>query len=163
MTGNAEALLADSKPLSVGSATAALITLPDGRYVLQHRDNIPGIWFPGYWCLFGGAVEPDEGPEAAMRRELKEEIEFEAGPLEQLFSQTFELTAWRIPPFRRIYFLAPASLEQFAAFRLHEGAGFAAFTAAEILGGLSMVPYDAFAIFLHQARDRLRVYGGSSH
>ena len=45
----------------------------DGAVVLQHRDNIPGIDFPGLWCLPGGQVEEGETEETAALREFKEE------------------------------------------------------------------------------------------
>ena len=42
--------------LSVGDACAAIILLEDGRYLLQLRDDIESIWYPGHWGCFGGAV-----------------------------------------------------------------------------------------------------------
>src|SRR5881396_885748 len=50
------------------------ILLRNGRYVLQLRDNKPGIAAPGLWALFGGAVEQNEAPEEAVRREVYEEL-----------------------------------------------------------------------------------------
>jgi 8-oxo-dGTP pyrophosphatase MutT (NUDIX family) len=44
------------------------------RFLMQLRDNIPTIRYPGYWALFGGHLEPDEDPDQAVRRELQEEI-----------------------------------------------------------------------------------------
>lgn len=41
---------------------------------MQLRDNTPGIVYPGHWGLFGGHLEPGETPEAALQRELLEEI-----------------------------------------------------------------------------------------
>jgi len=56
----------------------ALAILPKGDLVLcQLRDDIPGINFPGEWGLFGGHLDPGEQPEAALRRELLEEIELQ--------------------------------------------------------------------------------------
>ena len=52
---------------------AALLVLDDGRYVMQLRDAIPRIFYPGHWGCFGGAVEAGEEPEQALRRELAEE------------------------------------------------------------------------------------------
>ena len=43
-------------------------------YLLQLRDFKPSIIYPGHWGAFGGAVEKGESPEAAMNRELMEEI-----------------------------------------------------------------------------------------
>jgi 8-oxo-dGTP pyrophosphatase MutT (NUDIX family) len=51
-----------------------LITDQHGRYLMQLRDDKPGILHPGAWGLFGGGIEPGEAPEAAVRRELVEEI-----------------------------------------------------------------------------------------
>ncbi len=45
--------------------------------LLQLRDNKPGIYYPGYWGLLGGAVENNESELAAAKREIKEEINLE--------------------------------------------------------------------------------------
>lgn len=45
-----------------------------GRLLLQLRDDIPGIVYPGYWAMFGGHIELGETPEVAVKRELQEEI-----------------------------------------------------------------------------------------
>ncbi len=53
---------------------AIAILHQNGRFLMQLRDKIPGILYPGYWGLFGGHVEPGETPDRAVRRELLEEI-----------------------------------------------------------------------------------------
>ena len=53
-----------------------------GRWLIQLRDDIPGIVAPGCWGLFGGHLDPGEQPEQALRRELREEIAYEAAALE---------------------------------------------------------------------------------
>jgi len=52
-----------------------------GRWLVQLRDDIPGIVAPGCWGLFGGHLDPGETPEQALRRELIEEIAYAAGDL----------------------------------------------------------------------------------
>lgn len=44
------------------------------RFLMQLRDNIPGIFYPGYWGFFGGHIDSGETPEEAVKRELLEEI-----------------------------------------------------------------------------------------
>jgi len=51
----------------------AILTVRRG-YVLQHRDDLPTLPWPGHWSLFGGGVEPGERPIEAIRREIREEL-----------------------------------------------------------------------------------------
>ncbi|XHX77335.1 MAG: NUDIX domain-containing protein [Stenomitos frigidus ULC029] len=63
---------------------AIAILHQDGKFLLQLRDDIPEILYPGQWALFGGHIEPGESPDAAMRRELLEEIGYAPATLTQL-------------------------------------------------------------------------------
>jgi NUDIX domain len=63
--------------LRFDNATAAILTTEDGQYLLQLRDDVPHIWYPDHWGLFGGSVEPGESEIEALSRELKEELELE--------------------------------------------------------------------------------------
>jgi 8-oxo-dGTP diphosphatase len=51
---------------------AAVIEHPDGRFLLAQRP--PGKVYAGYWEFPGGKIEPGETAEAALRRELDEEL-----------------------------------------------------------------------------------------
>lgn len=53
---------------------AALLVDERGRYLMQRRDDRPDILNPGALGLFGGGIEEGESAEAAIRRELEEEI-----------------------------------------------------------------------------------------
>ena len=55
---------------------AALITDPKGRILMARR--LVGRDFAGYWEFPGGKVDPGESPEAALARELKEELGIDA-------------------------------------------------------------------------------------
>ena len=62
-------------------AVALAMLERQGHWLLQLRDDIPGIAAPGCWGLFGGHLDPGESPEQALRRELLEEIAWPAGGL----------------------------------------------------------------------------------
>ncbi|HLO84512.1 MAG TPA: NUDIX domain-containing protein [Nostocaceae cyanobacterium] len=47
------------------------------QVLLVLRDNKSSIPFPNTWALLGGGIEENESPEAAIRRELIEEIELD--------------------------------------------------------------------------------------
>jgi len=55
---------------------AALIIDNHGRFLLQQRDNVPGILFPGKIGLFGGHREGDETFLECVVREVHEELSF---------------------------------------------------------------------------------------
>ena len=48
-----------------------------GKILLQLRDNKPGLPYPDCWGTFGGQIEEGETPEEAIRREIKEELNYE--------------------------------------------------------------------------------------
>ncbi len=53
---------------------AIAIIYQSNQFLMQLRDDIPTIRYPGKWGLFGGHIELGETPEIALIRELKEEI-----------------------------------------------------------------------------------------
>lgn len=63
------------------TSVAMAIIYRDGKYLMQLRDDIAGIAYPGVWGFFGGHLEPGELPEAGLRRELIEEIGYSAARL----------------------------------------------------------------------------------
>lgn len=150
-------LLSETTPLRAANAVAALLVLEDDRYLLQQRDDAPAIWYPGYWGLFGGAVEEGEAPVDALRRELTEELEFAPSAIEWFTRFDFDLSALGQGQVHRIFYVVPLESADLRRLHLHEGAGMNAFAPAEIFGTMKVTPYDAFAIWLHVAQKRLRV------
>jgi 8-oxo-dGTP diphosphatase len=66
-----------------GAITAtALIVDGEGNFLLQHRDEKPGIENPGLWGSFGGEVEPYETPQDGLLRELREELAWQPQRIE---------------------------------------------------------------------------------
>ena len=136
--------------LRPGHAAGAVIVLEDGRYLLQLRDLKPGIFYPGHWGLFGGAIDADETAEAALRRELREEIGLIAEDLHPLTE--FSFTCGRHGRIDRYFYEVTIANEVLPGLELREGAQMKAFTAASILSQPRVVPYDSFAIWIHASR-----------
>jgi 8-oxo-dGTP pyrophosphatase MutT (NUDIX family) len=66
-----------------GAITAtALIVDGEGRFLLQHRDDKPGIYNPGLWGSFGGGIDPYEAPDDGLLRELQEELSWRPARIE---------------------------------------------------------------------------------
>jgi 8-oxo-dGTP pyrophosphatase MutT (NUDIX family) len=143
-------------PLVVADAVAAIIVLDDGRYLLQQRDEKPEIWYPGCWGCFGGSVDPGETPLAALRRELREELEFDSQKADLFTRFDFDLGSLGVGKCYRNYYVVPMSTAEHSRLVLHEGRAVRAFDAAAELSAIRVAPYDAFAIFLHSSRGRIK-------
>lgn len=61
---------------------AAAIIDGEGRLLAAQRG--PGMRHPGLWELPGGKIEPGESPEAALAREIREELGAEVAVYERL-------------------------------------------------------------------------------
>lgn len=68
----------------------AIISDDLGRYLLVQRAS--GMRHPLKWEFPGGKVEPDEQPEQAIRRELREELEIEVAT-----RRILSTTVWEYP------------------------------------------------------------------
>jgi 8-oxo-dGTP diphosphatase len=132
---------------------AALLVTPDGRYLMQHRDDLPHILLPGHWSCFGGAIEPGETPEAAMRRELEEEIELRAREV-AAFTEMVVLLPLQPPRQDRMSFFAvPITASDLDRMVQHEGQGKALFTPEALAAEPHVAPWDLAAVLMH-ARQR---------
>ena len=99
-----------------------------GRWLMQLRDDVPGIVAPGCWGLFGGHLDPGETPEQAVRRELLEEISWQPQELRYAMEH-------RIPRRTAHVFVAELTvpLERLV---LLEGQDMALVTCEELLAGV---------------------------
>jgi ADP-ribose pyrophosphatase YjhB (NUDIX family) len=150
-------LVTAAAPLQPANAVAALLVLDDGRYVMQLRDALPHIFYPSHWGCFGGAVSPAETPLEALRREVKEELEYEIGAAVEFTRFDFDFTSLGQGKVYRIYYEVQVTQEAFHRFVLHEGAGMSALTGRELLLERKVTPYDAFAVWMHMSRRRFTV------
>jgi 8-oxo-dGTP pyrophosphatase MutT (NUDIX family) len=140
--------------LRPSEAAAALIVTPDARYLMQHRDNKPGIFFPGWWGCFGGAVEPGESPAEAIRRELEEELGWRPEGVEHFASLGLDFSFAGFGVLPRHFFTAELDPGAVPGMRLAEGQGFALVPAAELVAMPRVIPYDATVIWQHISRHR---------
>jgi len=137
------------------NAVAALLLHEDGRYIMQLRDAKEEIFYPGHWGCFGGAVEPGEDPAEALRRELREELEFEMGGAGRFTQFDFDFSVLGHGKIYRVYYEVVVPDRAFRRFVLHEGADVKAMNGRELLANQRVTPYDAFAIWMHIFRSRM--------
>jgi 8-oxo-dGTP pyrophosphatase MutT (NUDIX family) len=131
------------------NAVVGLIVLDDGRYLMQLRSQKPGIFYPGHWGLFGGALEQDETAIAALRRELKEELALDLAAASYFTEFVFDFRFRGLGRIWRKYYHIPIAADAINQLVLGEGADMSAFDPRDILLRSRVVPYDAFAIWLH--------------
>ena len=132
--------------------TSAVLVTPDDRYLVQLRDNNPEISFPGFLCLFGGALEPWEGLETGLRRELDEELEMEvaAGDISYFSQFVFDAVYADGGIRQRYYFEVLIAPDVIDTLVLHEGADMKLMTADDIKEeSFRFVPYDFCILSLH--------------
>jgi 8-oxo-dGTP pyrophosphatase MutT (NUDIX family) len=140
--------------LRPAEAAAALIVTSDARYLMQHRDDKPGIFFPGWWGCFGGAVEPGESPADAVRRELAEELGWRPARVEHFATLGLDFSFAGFGPLPRHFFAVPTDTGEIGQMRLGEGQALALIPGAELLAMPRVIPYDATVIWQHLTRHR---------
>jgi 8-oxo-dGTP pyrophosphatase MutT (NUDIX family) len=157
VSGQSGAFLGSRATLRPDHAVAALLQLADGRYVMQLRDSNPGIFYPDHWGCFGGAVDAGEAPLAAMARELEEELAVAVPPakITRFTEFTFDFGFAGDGVRLRTYYAMTLPQADLEGLVLGEGADFAAFEAERLLAMPRVVPYDAFALWMHHARGRI--------
>jgi 8-oxo-dGTP pyrophosphatase MutT (NUDIX family) len=136
--------------LKMSDGVAAILLTEDEQFVLQHRDDIPHIWYPGCWGCFGGAVDVGESSVDALHRELMEELELTTDVAEHISTLEFDLRPQGLDKYYRAYYRIRLNNEQLSNSVLHEGQAMKAYTYSE-LSQIAMSPYDAFAIHLYWA------------
>src|SRR6201988_838226 len=145
------AFLESRATLRPAHAVAALLQLADGRYLMQLRDSNPAIFYPDHWGCFGGAVDAGEAPVAALVRELREELPVAGGPADvsPFTSFTFDFGFAGDGIRLRTYYAVTLPQADLDGLVLGEGADLAAFDAEILLALPRVVPYDAFALWIH--------------
>jgi 8-oxo-dGTP diphosphatase len=73
-----------------------LIVADDGRLLLQHRDDKPGLTGAGKWGFFGGHVEPGERAADAFLREMSEELGWRPRHFERYDTIEVDRDGWHV-------------------------------------------------------------------
>ena len=129
-----------------------MIRLPGERYLMQLRDQKPEIWYPGCWGCFGGSLDGNEDALSGLRRELYEELELRVGDARQLARMDFDFAAVGMGKAFRTYYLVEIDDAALLRLVLHEGQRMQALSYLELVSGIPVVPYDAFALHLVHGR-----------
>jgi len=134
---------------------AALLVTPDGRYLMQHRDDKPTIFLPGHWACFGGTIDAAENPETAIRRELQEEIEFAAGKVTLFTEMIIDLPFANSRRDRMSFFAVPITHDEIDRLVQHEGQGMGLFLPQDLAREAKVAPWDLAAILMHARQHSL--------
>ncbi len=131
---------------------AAILVEESGRYLLQLRDDFAGLPMAGHWGCFGGALEAGETPEQAMRREITEELAWQAREMYPLAVAAFAV--WPgTSVLRKHFFVVPFRADEIPAMVLGEGAALGLHSIAEACALERVVPWDLLGLMTH-ARNR---------
>ena len=139
--------------ISIFGVGAVLYT-PEGRYLMQLRDDRPAVSMRGHWGLFGGVIEAGEEPAAALVRELREELDLTVDRVGVPFSQlVFDLGFAGRGMDRKIFYEIPVTEAAVTRMRLGEGQRMALFTLDELLREPRVTPWDLYGVLLHARRN----------
>ncbi len=145
----------DTALLPARCAADALIVTERGRYLMKRRDDVPWIDFRDHWTCFGGGIEPGETAEEALRRELREELAYEAGAME-FFTAFRMILPFPEPRLEQVAFFAVRIREcDTAALALGEGAELALFNPDDLARLDNVVPLALAAVLMHARRETL--------
>lgn len=148
--GDPDLRLPDGRRLVAG----AVLLHPDGRVLMQLRDDKPGIESPGMWSLFGGGLDVGETPEQGMAREVIEETGYRVRHHRPLLV----LDGWRA----RYHIFLAAIDAPLGELTLGEGAGFDYWDVDELLEETRVTDIARLSLTALASLRRQRAQGGAS-
>lgn len=135
-------------PLEIVNVTGILLA-EDGRYLMQLRDDIPNIVFPGHWGCFGGGAEPGESLNEAFVREIQEELSITPQGFtpftDMLYRSPLDPTLVR----GKQFFVLPITDADMARMVQCEGADMRLFTLGQLLAEPKVIPSDIYGLLSH--------------
>src|SRR3546814_6343439 len=99
-----------------------------------------GIFFPGFWGNFGGAIEKGEEPAEALVRELREELSIPISRYTPFCRLVLDFGYAGAGEVIRHFFIVPVTTEQVSAIVVREGQAYGAFSGDEIAVVPQVVP-----------------------
>jgi len=130
-------------------AAAAIVVVDGGKVLMQHRDSIEGILYPGFWGLFGGALEDGEDFIQALKRELYEEASLDVEQAEYFTAIDYDLGFCGKGWIRRHVYVIHIKHTDIPNLKLGEGDDMRVFSFQDILAEIKVVPFDAWALWLY--------------
>ena len=125
----------DLKEKVVERDVVVAILIKSNSLLLQKKTIDYPLFPGGYWALFGGEVESGEKPEETLKRELKEEINFELNKFVLFDVKDYEVKNKQ----GKKYIFVVEFDKELKDISLGEGAGFAFFEFSE-LDSLRIIP-----------------------
>lgn len=148
--------LTQEHPLEPLSASMAILIVEDGGYVMQLRDDIPHIWYPDHWGLFGGGIEPGESPEDALIREVYEELTLTVKTFSLFTTFSFDFGPMGREVMYRYFFEVHTTRQAIAATKINEGREVRIVQPIDLLSNYRITPYDSFGLWMHHSQKRLQ-------
>jgi 8-oxo-dGTP pyrophosphatase MutT (NUDIX family) len=134
-------------------AAAAMLVSEEGDYLLQQRDSTPGVWYPNMLCFFGGGIDSYEDAEAALCRELMEELEFNPQKLTYFSFFYYDTPGFGSGGSCRYIYESQVTKYDMAQMTQHEGAGMKLLSPDDVLSREHpIVPGDLQMLYAHLMR-----------
>jgi 8-oxo-dGTP pyrophosphatase MutT (NUDIX family) len=140
-------------PLSNLFIVSAVIYTTEGRYLMQLRDDKPGLPLRNHWAFFGGEVDPGEAPQDAILREVEEELTFRTNNCCWFHEAVYILPLHGRNVVRKAYYLIEIKPEEVDSMVLCEGADLKLMTVSEILTLNRVAPWDLSVALLHSREE----------
>ena len=128
---------------------SAIFFTSNGKYLLQLRDDKPGLPLADHWALFGGEVESNESLLDAIKREMYEELNFRSNNYSLFHEAIYWLPKHHKKVVRKLFYLLQIEERDFDAMQLCEGADMNIFTLKEIMQLEKISPWDLSALIMH--------------